>query len=314
MKTQSSKGGRHGPDLHPNGRYALRRAQPTVVTIVEPFMRSQIDCATGETISKVHVGTVREAAVAVREHAPRTILLSPAVVSGQGLPLLARLLVSSPGISAVALVGAGTGSVEETLLHLGACGVRKAIALTGESVWPRLRAIIGDGALQCDPIILTRILEALNGASPETKCFFVGLVRAAPSISTVRELAREMNAEPSTLMSRFHRAGLPAPRLYLTMTRLVYAASLLTESAVSIASVAYHLRFSSPQSFGRHLRTTLGVTAGEFRRHVTMQSAIEHLVAKLIAPHRTVFSTFKPLGHVSMAADRCNGRDVGVVA
>jgi hypothetical protein len=45
-----------------------------------------------------------------------------------------------------------------------------------------------------------------------------------------------------------------------------------------------------------------------------MQSAIEHMVAKLIAPHRTVFSTFKPLGHVSMTAERCYRRDVEVVA
>ena len=314
MKTMSINGGRHAAGLHSKERYAPERAQPTVVTIVEPSMRSQIDFATSETISKVHVGTVREAALAVRQHAPRTLLLSPAVVSGPGLPLLARLLLSSPSISAVALVSAGTGSVEETLLHLGACGVRRAIALTGENVWPRLRAIIGDGALQCDPSILTRILEALDGASPATRCFFVGLVRAAPSTSTVRELSREMNVQPSTLMSRFYRAGLPAPKLYLAMTRLTYAASLLAEPAVSIASVAYHLRFSSPQSFGRHLRTTLGLTAGEFRREVTMQSAIDHFIAKLVVPHLAVFSTFKPIGHLSISADRCQGRESDVVA
>jgi hypothetical protein len=45
-----------------------------------------------------------------------------------------------------------------------------------------------------------------------------------------------------------------------------------------------------------------------------MQSALEHMVAKLIAPHRTVFSTFKPLGHVSRLAEPCYGRDVEVVA
>ncbi len=272
-------------------------------------MRPQIDTATGEAITKVHVSSVREAAIAVREYAPRTLLLSPALMSDQGLPRLARLIVSSPGVSAVALVGAGSGRVEETLLHLGACGVRRAIALTGENVWPKLRALIGDGALQCDPVILARFLEALDGASAETKCFFIGLVRAAPTTSTVRELAREMNVEASTLMSRFHRVSLPSPKLYLTMARLTYAASLLAEPAVSIASVSHHLRFSSPQSFSRHVRGTLGVTTGEFRREVTTLSAIEHFIAKLIVPHLPVFSTFRPVGHWRRETECCPTRD-----
>ena len=197
--------------------------------------------------------------------------------------------------------------MEEALLLLGACGVREAIALSEEDGWRKLRALIGDGSLRCDPVILARFLGALEGASPETKRFFVGLVRAAPNTGSVRELARDMNTKPSTLISRFFRASLPAPKLYLAMTRLTYAASLLEAPAVSIASVAYHLRFSSPQSFGRHLRGTLGVTAGEFRREVTMQAAIEHFIAKLILPHRTAFETFKPLGH-TIAAELWSGR------
>lgn len=97
------------------------------------------------------------------------------------------------------------------------------------------------------------------------------------------------------------------------MTRLAYAASLLAESAVSIASVAYHLRFSSPQSFGRHIRTTLGLTAGEFRREVTMQSAIDHFIAKLITPFTEVFATFKPLGYVRTSPETVNGQVSDVV-
>jgi len=210
---------------------------------------------------------------------------------------------------AVALIGVGSSRTEEALLHLGACGVRKAIALTGSDGWPKLRAFIGDGSLRCDPVILARFLDALEGASSETRCFFAALVRAAPTTRTVGELARDMNMLPSTLMSRFHRASIPAPKLYLAMTRLTYAASLLEESAVSVASVAYHLRFSSPQSFGRHLRGTLGVTAGEFRREVTMHTAIDHFIAKLIEPHRATFETFKPLGRANALPEKISWVD-----
>ena len=217
MNTQYSSGGRQRAALDRSAReprkYAVPRARPTIVTIVEPPLRSRIDCATGDSIAKVHVSSVREAVVAVRDHAPRTLLLSAALVSRQGLPRLARLIISSPGVSAVALVGADDGRMEEALLHLGACGVRNAISLTGNDGWPKLRALIGDGSLRCDPIILARLLEALEGASEETRYFFKALVRAAPHTRTVLELAREMNSLPSTLMSRFHRASLPAPKL-----------------------------------------------------------------------------------------------------
>ena len=265
MNTQSRTEGRQSAEFNRSEsgprRYLMQRARPTVVTIVDPPLRSRIDCTTGESIAKVHVSSVREAVVAIREHAPRTLLLSPELVSRQVLPGLAQLIISSPGVSVVALVGLGSSRTGETLLRLGACGVRKAIALTGEDAWPRLRALIGDGSLRCDPVILAHFLTALEGASSETRSFFVSLVRAAPNTRTVRELARDMNSIPCTLMSRFYRASLPSPRLYLAMTRLTYAASLLEEVAVSLASVAYHLRFSSPQSFGRHIRGMLGITA-----------------------------------------------------
>ena len=70
-------------------------------------------------------------------------------------------------------------------------------------------------------------------------------------------------------MSRFTRAGLPSPKTYLAAVRLLYAAQYFESDGLSIADVAYRLECSSPQSFGRHLRSMLGITAGAVKlRHL----------------------------------------------
>jgi hypothetical protein len=66
---------------------------------------------------------------------------------------------------------------------------------------------------------------------------------------------------------------------------------------LSIADVSYRLEYSSPQSFGRHLRTALGVTAAEFRKRFSFEAALDDFVARLIVPYRQCFRQFRPLEH-----------------
>jgi len=87
--------------------------------------------------------------------------------------------------------------------------------------------------------------------------FFQTLFRCSPRVATVRRLSAALHVLPSTLMSRFFRAGLPAPKRYLAMARLVRAAHLFESRGFSVANVANHLDYSSPQSFGRHVRVLM---------------------------------------------------------
>src|SRR5256712_6535531 len=100
---------------------------------------------------------------------------------------------------------------------------------------------------------------------------------------------------PSTLMSRFYRGGLPSPKSYLAGMRLLHAAYLLQNPGLSVSDVAYRLDYSSPQSFGRHLRAMLGVTAGEFRRRFPFDVSLERYVDLLVTPYREALRAFHPL-------------------
>src|SRR5205809_476198 len=119
--------------------------------------------------------------------------------------------------------------------------------------------------------------------------------RPSPVLSTVRRLARHLRICSSTLMSRFYRANLPSPKTYLAGMRLVHAAYLFSNPGLSVADVAYRLDYSSPQSFGRHLKAMLGVTAGEFRRRFPFDVSLERYVDLLITPYRETLRAFCPL-------------------
>jgi hypothetical protein len=83
--------------------------------------------------------------------------------------------------------------------------------------------------------------------------------------------------------------------MYLAMTRLLNAAHFLELPKVSIAATADALRYSSPQSFGRHIRGLLGLTAAEFRKELPAAAALAHYRNRLIEPHRDALRSFRPL-------------------
>src|SRR5439155_1117218 len=93
---------------------------------------------------------------------------------------------------------------------------------------PRLEAA-GNGCLAAHPAspvaarILARVVPELADVPEDTRLFFEALARLAPVLCTVRGLARHLRARPSTMMSRFYRAGLPSPKSYLAAIRLLHA-------------------------------------------------------------------------------------------
>jgi hypothetical protein len=62
-----------------------------------------------------------------------------------------------------------------------------------------------------------------------------------------------------------------------------------------VASVANVLDYSSPQSFGRHVRTVLQTTAGEFRRRYSGEQMLERFRVELVIPYLPILRVFAPL-------------------
>ena len=107
-------------------------------------------------------------------------------------------------------------------------------------------------------------------------------------------MARQMNILPSTLMSRFFRAKLPPPKRYLSLARLIRAAKLFENPGLSVASVANYLSYSSPQSFGRHVRTVMRMSPVVFRETYDGAGMLQHFRKELVLPYAEVLRSFKP--------------------
>jgi AraC-like DNA-binding protein len=211
------------------------------------------------------------------------------------LGVVSSLVAGFPAVATIAVMSGPDPAASAKLLELGACGVRRLVDLNHREGWYELRELVAQPTSPAVAIILGMVIPALGDVPADCRRLFEVLARRAPHLTTVRELARELVVRPTTFMSRFFRSGLPSPKRYLAMMRLVHAAALLELNGLSVADAAYRLDYSSPQSFGRHVRGALGLTAGEFRRRYSVRAAAGAFAERLIVPFRDVLSTFHPL-------------------
>ncbi len=266
-----------------------------VATVVEPRMRSQLDTASGGSFAALHTGSVGEALRAVRERPVHAVFVSPACVRKDELSHLSTLVDGFPGVPTVALVSRHDHTSSERLLELGAHGIRRMVDLSDSIGWKHLRNLVSHPNSPTAARIFAKLIPALGEPTPDCRSLFEILVRLAPGITTVKEFTERIRVHPSTFMSRFFRLDLPSPKRYLASVRIVYAAALLERRGLSLADVAYRLQYSSPQSFGRHLRSVLGTTASEFRTRYPFDLALDEFLERLVVPFRSTFRTFHPL-------------------
>ena len=268
-----------------------------VATVIEPEERSRLDAAVHGCCRALHANSVREVLRTVRERPVQAVLLSPRCLPRAEVPGVAALVREFPAVPAVAIVSRHDAISSERLLDLGASGVRRVVDLSGRKGWRELRDLVGEPSSPIGARMLAKVIPELGEPSLDCRRFFDVLLRHAPGIRSVRSLTAWLEVRPSTFMSRFLRAGLVSPKRYLSAARIVHAAALFEMSGLSVTDVAYRLEYSSPQSFGRHLRAVTGLTASEFRRRYPFAVALKDFIARMIVPFRATFRTFHPLSN-----------------
>ena len=271
-------------------------AAATVATVLLPTERPRVEAAGQGCYRVLHGESVEEAIRQVRRAPVDAVFLSVHRCSEADLPRVAQFVREFPHVPAVALLSRADQQAHERVLKLGASGVQEVVDVSVPSGWHRLRTLMREPNTQ----VVARAMTALDGelreAPPDCRFFFEVALRRAPDLRTVQALARVLGVVPSSLMSRFYRSQLPSPKTYLAFARLLHAAYLFRCGGHSIADVANRLDYSSPQSFGRHLREFLGVTAGEFRRRMPFDTAVERFRERLVTPYRDRLLAFHPFG------------------
>jgi len=270
-------------------------SSPTVAAILAPGERSRVDAAGTGCFAILHRESISDAIRMVRERPVDAVLLSVQQCGPEQVDGVAHLIREFPSVPTVALVSQYGPRATETLLLLGASGVKRVIDVTAPTGWAHLRELLTQPVTRSVARIQGPVLAAIPDIRPDNRLFLEAMIRLAPDTPTVRNLAKRLGVRPSTLMSRFARADLPSPKSYLAAIRLLHAAQLFEDSGLSIADVAYRLEYSSPQSFGRHVRSLLGITSTEFRHRFPFPVAVERFVTLLIAPYASIWERFHPL-------------------
>jgi AraC-like DNA-binding protein len=271
-------------------------ARAAVATVLLPGERTRVDAAGDGCFALLHGESIEDATRAVRAGTARALFLSVHRCGEADMPRVARFVSEFPHVPAIALISRPDTLAPGRMLGLGASGVRTIVDITAAGGWEQVRGIMREPASPAVASILAGIDPDLDGVPPDCRIFFELVVRRAPDTLTVLALARALRVVASSFMSRFFRAGLPSPKAYLLHARLVHAAWLFRCEGYNISDVAHRLEYSSPQSFGRHLRSLLGLTAGEFRRRMPFESALARYRETYITPYRDRLLTFHPLG------------------
>src|SRR5689334_984694 len=236
-----------------------------VATMLDPAERARVDAAGIGVYRALHRDSLDDVVRDLRERPIGAVLVSVCRCADRDAVKIARLVREFPRIPAVALLTQLEQQTPHAVLALGRSGIRSIVDVRQPTGWRELRAVLAEGrGDDIQRLALARIAEDLPNAHADCQQFFELVFHPRP-IGTVRGLARALGILPSTLMSRFFRARLPAPKRYLATARLVRAARLLENAGLSVANVANQLEYSSPESFGRHVKGMLGMTAQRFR-------------------------------------------------
>lgn len=266
-----------------------------IATLLTAAERPRVDAAGEGYYRTFHRESIDDLIRDLKSRQIHAILVSVSCGGAQAARV-AALVREFPRIPAVALLSDFELKTPHALLALGQSGIRRLVDVRSSSGWRELRgALMADSGNTSQRTILGQLTVDLAGVPDDCWRFFETLFTCSPRITNVRMLATYFNVLPSTMMSRFFRAGVPAPKQYLAMARVVRAARLFENAGFSIANVANHLDYSSPQSFGRHVRTLLQMTAGDLRARYDGIGMFERFRTELVLPYLNALRELRPL-------------------
>jgi AraC-like DNA-binding protein len=280
--------------MHPDPRSTAKPL--AIATMLTPTERLRVDAAGDGWYHTIHRDSVAEVVEDLKTQRAGAVVLSVARCDSAERAAVAALVREFPRVPTVALLTSVDRSAPQTMLSLGSTGVRQLVDVRDADGWRELRNyLLTTRAEDIQREALGQLAIDLAGVSHDCWRFFEALFLVPAHVSTVRALARRLDVLPSTLMSRFFRAHLPAPKRYLAMARLVRAARLFENPGFSVANIANHMDYSSPQSFGRHVRMVLDMTALQMRDSYDGRGMFERFRASLVIPHLDGLRRLRPL-------------------
>jgi AraC-like DNA-binding protein len=264
--------------------------------MLTPAERLRVDAAGEGTYRTVHRDTIAEIVRDLKLNRASAVLVSVACCDRRATEGVAALVREFPRVPTVALLSQLDSSTPQAMLSLGSTGVSRLVDVREARGWRELRNyLVSAQGEDIQRLALGELAMDLRSAPRDCWRFFEALFLPTSQVRTVRALSAYLDVLPSTLMSRFLRAHLPTPKQYLAMARLICAARLLENDGFSLANIANQLDYSSPQGFGRQIRTLMQCTAWEFRQTYNGERMVLHFREQLVLPYLDALCVLHPI-------------------
>lgn len=273
-----------------------------VATMLTPNERQSVDAAGIGAYRALHRDSFEEVVQDVRSRRAGAVLLSVTRYDARLRAGVAAMVREFPQVPTVALLSHLDRATPQAMIALGGTGLSRLVDVREPAGWMQLREYLYSAQKHdIQRMVMSQLAMDLAGAPPDLLRFFEALMAASARGGTVATLADQLHVVTSTLVSRFFRARVPAPKQYLIFARFIRAARMFENPGLSVTSVSNVLEYSSPQSFGRHLKLHMGITATEFRARYDGERMLEHFRRVLILPHLESLRLLRPL-HPSLGA------------
>jgi len=185
---------------------------PPIATLLTPAERLRVDAAGEGYYRTLHRESVDDVIRDLKTRQVQAVLVSVSCASQQP-SRVASMVREFPRIPAVALLSEFEPRTPHAVLTLGQCGIRRLVDVRLPAGWRELRGtLMADTSDTSQRSVLGQLAIDLTGVPDDCWRFFETIFTCSPRIGNVRLLARHFEVRPSTMMSRFFRAGVPTPK------------------------------------------------------------------------------------------------------
>ena len=261
-----------------------------VLAAVPEVQHQKLRRAIAARFPVVHASTWNDALTAIRARPVELAVLDPLLsgtASAHEIERLRRLFPSLPLILYTSLSPATAG----VLLALGHVGIREVILFRHDDHPSRLRELLAqEEAQSASRQLLDQVAAVLAPLPSELRWVLEEVLRSPAELQTVQQVAARARVDRRTFERWFARLGLPSPRHFLAVARVLYAHRLLQDPGFTVEDVAQRLGYAQTKTLQLHARSYLGLTAGEMRLTLEPAQALKR-VAQGFLPVRAARAT-----------------------
>jgi len=238
----------------------------------------------------VHARTWDEALAIIRARPVELAVVDPLLAGTASAREIERLRLLFPSLPLL-LYTSLSPATAAVLLALGQAGIRDVVIFRYDDHASRLCELLAqEEARSASRQLLEQVAEVLAPLPSELRWVLEEVLRSPAELQTVQQVAARARVDRRTFERWFARLGLPSPRHFLAVARVLYAHRLLQDPGFTIEDVAQRLGYAQTKTLQLHARSYLGLTAGEMRLTLEPAEALKR-VAQGFLPVRRAHAT-----------------------